>query len=113
MNTLSARYRSLGYPLPTSFPSFLWNDTAIQHTSLTASSELNGTVKGVASLSTTGRLSGLFKRYATFAETCLSRRAQAALDCGVDLDELRELVNDLWTIHDNSSGSLREDDSLS
>lgn len=65
-----------------------------------------GTVKGTASLSSTKRMSGLFKSYASFAEECAKKRVQAALsDCGIDLDELRELTSDLWAIHDNLGGS--------
>lgn len=74
-------------------------------------------VKGVASImgsqadgsTTTGRgsssLRGLFEGYAKFAEGCLKRRDEKALEgVGVDADEVRDLVNDLWTIVDGHGG---------
>ncbi|KAF5340043.1 hypothetical protein D9611_012424 [Ephemerocybe angulata] len=103
----AAHHHSLGYPLPTSFPSFLLPDNAIEQGSqsliATTPDSTIGTIKGVATLSTgTGKMPALLRRYATFAETCLKKRAQAALsESGIDLDDLRELVNDLWAMHDN------------
>lgn len=53
-----------------------------------------------SSLSTTSSTAKLFSRYATSIETCLSRKF-ALESIGSDADELKELANDLWTLHDN------------
>jgi hypothetical protein len=50
-------------------------------------------------------LRGLFEGYAKFAEGCLRRGDEKALEgVGVDADEVRDLVNDLWTIVDGHGG---------
>ncbi|EAU87470.2 hypothetical protein CC1G_02229 [Coprinopsis cinerea okayama7 len=100
------RFHGLPYPLPTSFPSSLWLENAI---SPRPSPQSLPTVKGISSLTTRTTLAPFFKQYAAFVDDCLRRKNATALGMGLDLDELREVGNDLWSIHDNYS----ENDDLS
>ncbi|KAH6893997.1 tubulin domain-containing protein [Coprinopsis sp. MPI-PUGE-AT-0042] len=108
-------YHANAYPLPSSFPAHMWGEEFV--VPKTASSL--PCVKGISSImgsqadsSTSpdsrdgaGSLRGLFEGYAKFAEGCLRRRDEKALEgVGVDADEVRELVNDLWTIVDGHGG---------
>ena len=48
----------------------------------------------------------LLREYAKFAETCLKKRIHAAANgSGIDHDELNELVQDLWSMCDNTGGA--------
>lgn len=63
----------------------------------------------IASSSSTGTL---FSTYAISIEGCL-KRGPIAETVGMDKDELRELANDLWSLHDNfydDGGSMPNDD---
>jgi len=55
-------------------------------------------VRMTSSISTanSGGAADLLKAHAQFAEKCVKRR----LDVGVEVDELKELGNELWTIYD-------------
>lgn len=86
------------YPLPTSFPSFF------------KSPRLNASGRGgllaptrsaplFTSVVTGSGTADLFSTYARFVEDCVRRKADVGV--GVDRDELRDLGNDLWTLHDN------------
>jgi hypothetical protein len=44
----------------------------------------------------------MFEDYAIFTDKCINRRTPIAL-IDVSLDDLKDLANDLWTIHDNFS----------
>jgi hypothetical protein len=44
----------------------------------------------------------MFEDYALFTDKCINRRTSTAL-MDVSVDELKDLANDLWTIHDNFS----------
>ncbi|KAG9313940.1 tubulin nucleotide-binding domain-like protein [Chiua virens] len=75
------------YPIPTSFPP-IFPDT--QPT----------TLKSVSSMSTTPSTSGHLSDYAHFVENAAKRRDSALLAMGLEEDELKELVSDLWDIVD-------------
>ena len=60
------------------------------------------TVEGYTSISTSSAISTMFEDYALFTDKCINRRTSAAL-IDVSLDDLKDLANDLWTIHDNFS----------
>lgn len=59
-----------------------------------------GGVKMLSRLSTSYDLAHMFKDYASFLDTSLRRRTAGIMSMDVDVDEIRDLVNDLWTIHD-------------
>ena len=63
---------------------------------------MNGNVGIFSSLSATAGTGILFADYARFVSKCVERRRGSALIQGIvdDLDDLKELVNDLWMIHD-------------
>lgn len=71
--------------------------------------QASGSTGILSRLSTTSNLADLFKGHASFVDTSLRRRSAGVMSMGVDTDELRELVNELWTIHDrypvNGGGS--------
>lgn len=46
----------------------------------------------------------LFRDQARLIQRCIQRRTSAVTHIGLDIDELKELGNDLWGIHDNFSG---------
>lgn len=50
----------------------------------------------------------MFEGYAIFIDKCISRRTTSIASIDVSLDDLKELANDLWTMHDNSSGETDE-----
>lgn len=64
----------------------------------------------LASLAASSDTGLLFKNHATFVDDCVRKRR---LDLGIDLDELKELGNGLWTLYDNYSeggdGAMFED----
>lgn len=42
----------------------------------------------------------MFKEYASFLDKSLRRRTASIMSADIEIDEIRELVNDLWVIHD-------------
>lgn len=93
-----SRFHAPTYPIPTSFP---------------VHADRSGRPLGVnmlASLAASSDTGLLFKNHATFVDDCVRRRR---LDLGIDLDELKELGNGLWTLYDNYSeggdGAMFED----
>ncbi|KAF8648203.1 hypothetical protein AX16_006342 [Volvariella volvacea WC 439] len=89
------------YPLPTSFPPFFtYPDPSAQ--AVPSQLILPKSAKVMSTLGTTSATSTLFSGYARFAEGC-TKHTHDMDALGIDVDELRDLVNDLWTIHDNFS----------
>ncbi|KAF8225980.1 tubulin nucleotide-binding domain-like protein [Tricholoma matsutake] len=107
--TFISRFHAPPYPIPTTYP--LFSDTVSTSTSshpgiLTRPCAL---FSSIASSSSTGTL---FSTYAISIEGCL-KRGPIAETVGMDKDELRELANDLWSLHDNfhdDGGSMPNDD---
>ena len=64
----------------------------------------------LSSIGLSNRTSGLFEGYATFLEGCIRRKLDWQL-VGVDVDEVKSLVDDLWTISDNFG--VKRDDAVS
>ena len=90
------------YPLSISFPTFdtplLSHSRAQTRTHLDQPSPLPS-IPMFSSLTTTSETATLFSAYATFVSECIRRKSDVVV--GLDLDILRELGNDLWTLHDN------------
>ncbi|KAA1470407.1 tubulin nucleotide-binding domain-like protein [Dentipellis sp. KUC8613] len=94
--------RSLAYPMPTSFPSFF----RAPH----LNADLRRTPRGivappraapmVSSFALSAGTPDLFSRYATFVERCVRTKVDWQL-VGADVDDVRDLVNDLWTLSDS------------
>lgn len=92
---VTSSVHGLAYPLPSSFPT-LTSDRPSPYTEMSSS------------LSTSRNLTALFEGYAMFIDKCVSRRTTSLASIDVSLDDLKELANDLWTMHDNSSGETDE-----
>ncbi|KAF9446263.1 tubulin nucleotide-binding domain-like protein [Macrolepiota fuliginosa MF-IS2] len=78
---------------------------------LRTASPLHGsdTASTLSRLSTSSNLEHMFKNYASFIEASLRRRTAGVMSMGIDTDDIRELINDLWSAHDryptNGEGS--------
>ena len=91
------------YSLPDSFPPIPGNAsgvTPLGSSSNIADTGILPTVESYTSLSTSSAISKMFEDYAVFIDKCINRRTSAAL-IDFSLDDLKDLANDLWTIHDN------------
>uniref|UniRef100_A0A8H7XJ48 Tubulin nucleotide-binding domain-like protein n=1 Tax=Psilocybe cubensis TaxID=181762 RepID=A0A8H7XJ48_PSICU len=83
-------------PLPNSFPIF--------NASESPKSKKNSEVAEVySSLSASSNSSKMFRKYAMFIDECGKRRTTTTASIDIPVDDLRELANDLWTMHDNAS----------
>ncbi|KAK1222748.1 mtDNA inheritance, partitioning of the mitochondrial organelle [Marasmius sp. AFHP31] len=89
-------------PLPSSFPNIFADHTILDHEARRRAGGMNGNVGIFSSLSATAGTGTLFADYARFVSKCVEQRRGSALTHGLvdDLDDLRELANDLWTIRD-------------
>ncbi|KAF9039839.1 tubulin domain-containing protein [Panaeolus papilionaceus] len=83
------------YPLPTSFPEMQDSPTS------------PGFTRAYSALSTSSNLAGAFKNYANVVERSI-KNGNAAKAVDMNSDDIKELVNDLWTIHDNMAEVERE-----
>jgi hypothetical protein len=91
-------YHLPAYPLPISFPTF--DTPLLSHSRAQTRTHLDQpSTPMFSSLTTTSETATLFSAYATFVSECIRRKADVVV--GLDLDILRELGNDLWTLHDN------------
>ncbi|KAJ7101530.1 Misato segment II tubulin-like domain-containing protein [Mycena belliarum] len=94
------------YSLPTSFPPFFSSgDSSLP---LSGPSGLLSRPKSTsvfASIAATSRSGNLFSGYARFLEQC-TRRKISMENAGIDFDEMGDLANDLWTLHDNAGGEM-------
>ncbi|KAK7455816.1 mtDNA inheritance, partitioning of the mitochondrial organelle [Stygiomarasmius scandens] len=112
------------YPLPSSFPDF-FQDTSILRSriqnkprSRTVSSPGEvPCVTSMSSLSSTSETANFFAAYAKYVDRCIERRKSGEQVSGIDEpDVLKELANDLWTMHDgygiDADSSLGADDGI-
>ncbi|KXN85944.1 Protein DML1 [Leucoagaricus sp. SymC.cos] len=80
----------------------------------TARSSLVNSLDGIhmlSRLSTSNGLAQRFKGYASFVDASLRRRAPGLLSVGIDLEDIRELVSDLWSIYDSYPADSQEPES--
>lgn len=83
------------YPLPDSFPQF-GSDGHPQKSKPRV-------VQSYTSLTNSSNVSRDLEKYALFVEGCVKRRGPVIASLDVPLDDLKDLANDLWTMHDNSA----------
>ena len=57
-------------------------------------------VSVLSSISNNNRTAKMFSAYAE----CIQKVLHGGVDVGLETDELRELENDLWTLHDSFPG---------
>ncbi|KDR78071.1 hypothetical protein GALMADRAFT_245054 [Galerina marginata CBS 339.88] len=100
-----ASIHASAYPLPSSFPQFKGSNT--ESTSQTKSKMQPPSnilaAEVYSSLSSSGNTAKIFEKYALFIENGAKRRTASMSSINISLDDLKELVNDLWTMHDNAS----------
>lgn len=87
------------YPLPDSFPLISGGATSITP----GIADSLPTVEAYTSISTSSATSKMFESYALFTDKCVNHRTSAVTLIDISLDDLKDLANDLWTIHDNFS----------
>ncbi|CAK5270363.1 unnamed protein product [Mycena citricolor] len=95
------------YPLPSSFPAFFTSDAPETSAGLGSGGVLRlSRPRSTAVLSTVGtsrETAQLFAGCAKFLDDKLRRRFPVD-SLGIDVDEMKELANDLWTLHDTAGG---------
>ncbi|THU90558.1 tubulin nucleotide-binding domain-like protein [Dendrothele bispora CBS 962.96] len=102
------------YPLPSSFPDFFQDKSILrsrirneQPPRSRGKDPLPGktpSVTSISSLSSTNEMASFFAAYAKYIEECVDRRKSGEQLSGIDdPDLLKELANDLWTMHDGYS----------
>ncbi|KAJ7162919.1 mtDNA inheritance protein Dml1 [Mycena filopes] len=94
------------YPLPTSFPAFFRSAGAEALSPQTLSRPRATPL--FSSLSATTGTADLFAGYARFLDDSVRRKISVE-DAGIDLDELGDLANDFWTLHDTAGGDTKAD----
>ncbi|KAF9041814.1 tubulin nucleotide-binding domain-like protein [Hymenopellis radicata] len=87
-DTQTTRKHAPAYPIPAS----LCNTFSVPSTDRTA--------KVFSVLSCSSGTAKIFRQYAEFVDTTLKRRRDI-LSLNDERDDMRELANDLWTVHDN------------
>ncbi|KAJ7268065.1 Misato segment II tubulin-like domain-containing protein [Mycena rebaudengoi] len=91
------------YPLPTSFPAF-FKSTEILPPGRSGILTRPGSISLFSSVGATAGTANLFLTYTKFLEDCV-RRKSSIHETGIEIDEMADLVNDLWTLHDNAGGA--------
>lgn len=91
----ATRTHAPAYPLPASFPTFpLGKNNLIRRPGVLATTPV------LSSIAISTSTAALFASYARLVEQCLRRVSSTDVIPGVDRDEMKELANDLWTLHD-------------
>ncbi|KAJ3994637.1 Misato segment II tubulin-like domain-containing protein [Lentinula boryana] len=97
------------YPLPSSFPDIFCDEEILTNYTRTPHADRSSVLPSAtlfSSLSTSSSTAEMFSEYATYLQACVDRRKTGILPGLVETsDDIKELVNDLWTIHDGYSGS--------
>ncbi|KAJ4490746.1 mtDNA inheritance protein Dml1 [Lentinula aciculospora] len=101
------------YPLPSSFPDIFRDVEILTNYRQTPHAERNSLLPSTSlftSLSANSRIAQMFADYANFAQACVNRRKTGILPGLVEnSDDIKELVNDLWTLHDGYSEHSGDD----
>ncbi|KAF8957165.1 mtDNA inheritance protein Dml1 [Flammula alnicola] len=107
-----ARIHGPAYPLPSSFPPLKEQlpGSSVQQshsTSLRLSSVLP-TTELYSSISASSNTGKSFEEYALLLDKCVKGRTPSIASLDISLDDLKELANELWTMHDNASEGTDE-----
>ncbi|KAH9915313.1 Misato segment II tubulin-like domain-containing protein [Fomitopsis serialis] len=95
-----------GYPIPSSFPTFLESPPPSTGNKLRAP-----TAHVLSSLHTTSHTSELFAAYSTVVDDCVRRGAEVLSVMGLEKDDVIELRDGLWALRDTYVG-LEEGDAV-
>lgn len=99
----------LAYPLPTSFPRSTIPLQSIRPRQPKGIFSRSPSTTVLSTLTTTTHTGSLLKGYAEFVEGLVKRRIDlGSIGARVEMDEVRELHDELWTVVDNYGGD--EDD---
>ena len=105
----SCRGHALAYPLPTSFPRSVIPLDSIRPKEPKGIFSRSPSTTALSSLTTTTHTGSLLRRYATFIESFVKRRFDlGSIGARIEVDEVRELNNGLWTTVDNYGGGEGE-----
>ncbi|KIK50577.1 hypothetical protein GYMLUDRAFT_182599 [Collybiopsis luxurians FD-317 M1] len=103
---------SVAYPLPSSFPDIFRDETMLYDSRKNTPTGPSFQLPSIASfsmLSTDTSTAEAFADYARFIQICIDRRRTGILTGKIEtLDDMKELVNDLWTIHDGYSEYIND-----
>ncbi|KAJ7776805.1 mtDNA inheritance protein Dml1 [Mycena maculata] len=100
-DSLISSTHAAAYPLPTSFPNFF--GTAMPQNGPSGILSRPRSTSVFSSIGASSETADLFSRYATFLEDC-ARRKISVERAGIDVDEMGDMANDMWTFHDNAGG---------
>ncbi|KAJ7465029.1 Misato segment II tubulin-like domain-containing protein [Mycena latifolia] len=96
--------RAAAYPLPTSFPAFFSSpEPSLPPTGPSGLLARPRSTAVFSSIAATSGSADFFSRYARFLENC-ARKKIPVENAGIDIDEMGDLANNLWTLHDNAGG---------
>ncbi|KAJ7258754.1 mtDNA inheritance protein Dml1 [Mycena haematopus] len=100
------------YPLPTSFPAFFsYPENYLSQGGPPGILSRPRSTSVFSSIGVTSGASNLFSGYARFLDDSIRRKFSVEY-CGIGLDEMGDLANDLWTLHDNAGGEIDPDSDL-
>ena len=106
-NSLSVSHRkhALAYPLPTSFPRSIVPPQSIRPRERKGIFSRSPSTTALSSLTTTTHTGSLLRGYAIFVESFVKGKVDLRnIGALVEMDEVRELNSELWTIVDNYGG---------
>ncbi|KAI0061973.1 tubulin nucleotide-binding domain-like protein [Artomyces pyxidatus] len=100
--SITSLHSPIAYPLPTSYPSF-FREPHLNDASMRTSRGILSRPRSAPILSSLG-LSGvtrdLFTRHASFLDDCVRRKVDWQI-VGIDVDEARDLRDEMWALRDN------------
>ena len=100
---------ALAYPLPTSFPRSIIPSQSIRPRQQKGIFSRSPSTTALSTLTATTQCCSLLRRYATFVENVVKRSVDlGSIGSGVEMDEVRELHNELWTVVDGYDGGEGE-----
>ncbi|KAE9407478.1 tubulin nucleotide-binding domain-like protein [Gymnopus androsaceus JB14] len=104
-----------GYPLPSSFPD-IFNDQGIlwDYRQQNTKGKTPPSASMFTTLANCSGTAGMFADYAKFIQACVDRRKPGVLTGLIEnLDDMKQLVNDLWKIHDGYSTDTLQSEEFS
>jgi hypothetical protein len=96
---------ALAYPLPTSFPRSIIPPQSVRPREPKGIFSRSPSTNAISSLTTTTHTGSLLGGYATFVENFVKRKLDlGSIGTSIEMDEVRELSSELWTVADNYGG---------
>jgi len=95
---------ALAHPLPSSYPAILHESDFLDSSYKGSHHHAPLAVSAFSSISTSNGTAKMFSTYAQFIQRTQRQGSAVYSSVGLEADELRELINDLWTLHDGYEG---------